>query len=97
MDIEKIEASQDFLIQVKRRTIELYNLVSKLNEKALISLQKLESQPFNLQRDAIKFQETGLFIKALSDITKQPILDDKGNLNSITKNIKAKYHYLEAK
>lgn len=97
VDIEKIKASQDFLIQVKRRTIELYDLVSKLNDRALVSLQKLESQPFDRQRDAVKFQETGLFIKALSEIMKQPVLDYKGKLNPVTKNIKAKYRYLEAK
>ncbi|MFS0517172.1 hypothetical protein ACEYW6_20985 [Nostoc sp. UIC 10607] len=94
VEIANIEAAQDFLLQVKRRTVELANLVCNLNNRAKSALQELEAQPFNRDRDASKFQEVALLIKALAEIMKIPILDHEGLLNSATLTIQAKYKTL---
>ena len=90
-EIAKIKAAQDFLQQIKNRTWELRDLVDQLNYRALESLQKLENKPFNLQQDVKEFQSLALLIKALSEIITIPILDNKGDLNYMTKKIQAKY------
>ncbi|MEH1940270.1 MAG: hypothetical protein V7L01_08660 [Nostoc sp.] len=94
VEIANIEAAQYFLLQVKRRTVELANLVCNLNNRAKSALQKLEAQPFNRDRDASKFQEVALLIKALAEIMKIPILDNQGLLNPSTLTIQAKYKTL---
>jgi|GEM_PF-828514 len=94
IEIANIEAAQDFLLQVKRRTVELANLVCNLNNRAKFALQELEAQPFDRDRDASKFQEVALLIKALAEIMKIPILDNKGMLNPVTLTIQTKYKTL---
>ncbi|MEH2288873.1 hypothetical protein [Nostoc sp.] len=94
VEIANIEAAQDFLLQVKRRTVELANLVCNLNNRAKSALQELEAQHFNRDRDASKFQEVALLIKALAEIMKIPILENEGLLNPVTLSIQAKYKTL---
>lgn len=94
IEIANIEAAQDFLLQVKRRIVELANLVCNLNNRAKSALQELEAQPFNRDRDARKFQEVALLVKALAEIMKTPVLDNKGYLNPATITIQAKYRTL---
>lgn len=93
-DIAKMEAAQDLLKQLQKRVIELNNLVENLNNRAVLSLNELESKPFVRDRDAGKFQQVGLLVKAMSEIMKTPILDNQGNLNPSTKNLQAKYSQL---
>ena len=93
--IAKIEAAKDFMKQVTRRIIELMNLVESLNKLAVISLDELESLPtFNKNRDASKFQQVALLMKALAEIMKTPVLDTEGQLNPVTGTIQAKYRTL---
>jgi hypothetical protein len=42
-------------------------------------------------RDAAKFQQVSLLIKALAEILKVPVLDANGNLNQETATLTAKY------
>jgi hypothetical protein len=93
-EIAKINAAKDFLQQVRRRITELSNLVKDVNHHAVLGLNELESQAFNSERDAAKFQQIMLLVKALVEIMKTPILDSEGNLNPITANITEKYGYL---
>jgi hypothetical protein len=90
-EIAKLDAFKDFLGQVQQRIIELTELVNSLNFKAIASLEELESKPFVPERDAEKFQQAALVIKALAEILKIPVLDDDGNLNHRTAGLKAKY------
>ena len=92
--ITEIEEAQDLLKQIKNRAIELKNLLEDLNIRAAIDLNELEYQPFNIDRDADKFQQVTLLMKAMSEIMKNPILDSVGNLNPATKNLREKYRYL---
>ncbi|MEP0801505.1 hypothetical protein [Funiculus sociatus] len=90
--IAKIKAAKDFMQQVKRRINELRNLLESLNNRAVLSLNELESQSsFDKNRDAGKFQQVALLVKALAEIMKTPVLDKEGHLNPATASIRAKY------
>jgi hypothetical protein len=90
-EIAKLDAFEDFLGQVQRRITELKDLVKTLNDRATDGLAELESKPFVRERDAAKFQQVALLIKALAEIMKTPVLDTEGNLNHATATLKAKY------
>lgn len=95
--IAKIAADNDLIRQVKRRIIELSNLVKSFNTYAVVALNEIESLPsFDTKRDASKFQQVALLVKALAEIIKTPILDSQGDLNPATATIQAKYRNLGA-
>lgn len=91
VEIAKIDAKKDFLQQVKRRLTELSDLVEDLNNRAVLVLNELDSQPFDADRDTRKFQQVVLLVKAVIEIMKTPVLDSEGNLNPASTTIKAKY------
>jgi hypothetical protein len=94
-EIAKIAAAKDLLGQVERRIIEMRDLVESLSDRAVLSLNELESQPaFDKNRDASKFQQVALLVTALVEIIKTPILDSQGDLNPATTTIQAKYRTL---
>jgi len=90
-EIATLDEAQDFLKRVQRRIDELSDLVTDLDNRAVLALNKLESRPFDKNRDAGKFQEVGLLIKALAEIMKAPVLDSQGKLNPVTDRIIEKY------
>lgn len=93
-EIAKLNTFKDFLEQVQRRITELRDLVNTLNDRAIEDLMELESNPFVRERDAAKFQQVALLVKALAEIMKTPVLDTEGNLNHATDTLKAKYRTL---
>ncbi|NJN59869.1 MAG: hypothetical protein HC879_21475 [Leptolyngbyaceae cyanobacterium SL_5_9] len=90
-EVAKLDAFEDFLGQVQRRITELKDLVKAIDDRASDGLTELESQPLVRERDAAKFQQVALLVKALAEIMKTPVLDAKGNLNQATATLKAKY------
>ncbi|WP_310410038.1 hypothetical protein [Chamaesiphon sp. OTE_8_metabat_110] len=90
-EIAKLDVFEDLLEQVQTRIRELKDLVKTLNNQAIDGLGELESKPFERDRDAVKFQQVALLIKALAEILKIPVLDNKGNLNQATAMLTAKY------
>jgi TolA-binding protein len=89
--IAKLKASEDFLEQVQRRIRELKRLVKLIDEKATNGLSELESKPFDFQKDAVKFQQVAILIKALSEIIKTPILNSEGKINTNLGKLTEKY------
>lgn len=93
--IAKIDAAKDFMQQVRRRITELKGVFECLNECTILGLQELESlASFDKNRDAKKFQQVALSVKALAEIMKTPVLDSEGQLNPATATIQAKYRTL---
>jgi hypothetical protein len=90
VEIAKLEAFEAFLKQVQRQIRELMSLINILNDKAVKSLAELEATPFELERDAKKFQQTALLVKALSEIMKTPVLSTGGSLNPSAATLKTK-------
>jgi len=96
-EIATIAAAKDLVGQVKRRITELSSLVESLNTYSVVALNEIESlQSFDTKRDASKFQQVALLVKALVEIIKTPILDNQGDLNPATATIQAKYRTLGA-
>lgn len=94
VEIAKLNEFADFLTQVQNRIKELQELVAFILERATYGLSELESRPFVLERDAEKFQQVAILIKALAEIIKTPILNSDGKLNPYTSQLKAKYRKL---
>lgn len=97
--ITKIEAVEDFLQQVRQRIHELGGLLESLNDLTIAGLDELESLPsfdISSNKDASKFQQVALLMKALAEIMKTPVLDSEGQLNPATATIRAKYRTLGA-
>ena len=94
IEIANIDTAKDCLIQVKQRIAELANLVYRLNNQANLALTDLESQKFNRERDAGKFQRVALLIRALAEILKTPVLNEEGQINIGTITILEKYRTL---
>ena len=91
-EVAKLEAARDFLGQVQRRISELTSLVEDLNTRAVLGLNELEFlQSFDKNRDARKFQQVALLVKALAEIMKTPVLDSEGQLNPVTATLQPKY------
>ncbi len=95
--IAKIEAVEDFLLQVRRRIGELEALLKSLNDLSLAGLNALEAKAtFDKTTDVKQFQQVALLVKALAEIMKTPVLDTQGQLNPATATIQAKYRTLGA-
>lgn len=52
---------------------------------------KQGSKKFDVAQDVLKFQQTALLIKALVEIIKTPVLDNRGNINSLSITVQEKY------
>ncbi|HEY9601825.1 MAG TPA: hypothetical protein V6C85_09460 [Allocoleopsis sp.] len=89
--IATIKVTKETLQQIEQRIRELGRLVEKLESRANIALDELESKPFDRHRDADKFNQVRLLVKALADIVKTPILNSEGTLNLGTVTILEKY------
>jgi hypothetical protein len=93
--IANIETAQDFMAQVRRRINELQSLLESINKRTVLALNELDSlASFDKERDAIKFQQVALLVKALAEIMKTPVLNKESQLNPVTTNIQAKYRTL---
>lgn len=92
--IADIELTKDYCIQIKQRINELATLVCRLNKQAELALTELESQEFDRERDASKFQKVALLIRAIAEILKTPVLNEEGKINIGTITILEKYRTL---
>lgn len=95
--IAEINLAKDFSQQVKRRITELRGVFESINTRAVTSLDELESQPFDSNRDAEKFQQVAILMKGLVEILKTPVLNGEGKLNIGTVTILEKYRNLPGK
>ena len=82
-EIAKLNAFEDFLGHVQRRIIELKQLVTNLNDRAIHGLTAIESRNFSYERDAEKLQQVTLLIKTLAEVMKTPVLEANGNLGGV--------------
>jgi hypothetical protein len=94
--VERINTSIAFLQRVETRIREVGIQVKKLESRAIVCLDELETGQFNRnsKEDAAKFQQALLLVTALVEISKNPILDHQENPNSIVMNVQAKYRKL---
>lgn len=92
--IAEINAAKDYSKKIKQRITELRCVFESLYTRAVLGLDELESQPFDSQRDAEKFQQMGILMKGIVEILKTPILNSEGKLNLGAVTILEKYRNL---
>ncbi len=91
VEIDRIVEVENLLLKVHDRICDLYNLVNELDDKAIDILNQLESKSFDLNRDAVKFQQLTFLLKAVVEIMKAPVLSSNGKLNPGTKILVVKF------
>ena len=91
-----IETKKVFLQQVEIRIKELDELLLKFTDHAILRLIELERSSFDSDRDADRFQQLMLFIKALQEVSTTPILEanEDNRINPAIESIKVKYSEL---
>jgi hypothetical protein len=95
--ITEINVAKDHSQKVKQRMTELKGVLESINTHAVEGLNELESQLFDSERDAEKFQQVGILIKGLIEILKTPVLNSEGKLNLGTVKVLEKYRILPGK
>jgi hypothetical protein len=82
---------KDFFRQVKRQIKKLKYFATTLSNKDIEGSTEAETKPFEDEFNAEKFQQVALLIKALTEIMRTPVLDNGGDLNQATAQLKEKY------
>ena len=94
--IADMKLAKDFAKQVRQRITELRGVFESMNTRAVEGLSQLESQPFDV-RGYEKFQQVGLLMKGLVEMSKTPVLNNDGKLNLGTVQVLEKYRILPGK
>jgi hypothetical protein len=98
VEISKLRALVAYFELVKARITELEHLLLTLNLKAIKLMNEIESHldqhGFDIENDSHLIQSLLLIIKALADMLRTPILDNEGNLNPLSAQLKIKYRSL---
>ncbi|MBD8868783.1 hypothetical protein [Nocardioides donggukensis] len=79
------------LTAVDSRTEELADLLSQLAARAVESLDLLESETFDPEKHAARFQRTLNLVMAVRDVAATPVVDGAGELNDKTDGLQVKY------
>ena len=82
--IIQIHSATSFLKQVEKRITDLSNIVRSLDNRIIQILNKLESKPFDYNKNINSLKWLVTLVKTLEKIQKTPLLDKKGNLNPAT-------------
>jgi len=98
VEISKLRALVAYFELVKARINELEHLLLTLNHKAIKLMNEIESHVdqhgFSIEKDGHLIQALLLIIKALADMLRTPVLDQEGNLNPLSAQLKIKYQSL---
>jgi len=82
--IIQIHSAKSFLKQVEKRITDLSSIVRSLDNRIIQILNKLESKPFDYNKNINSLKWLVTLVKTLEKIQKTPLLDKKGNLNPAT-------------
>ena len=96
VDIEckKLEEIQKYMDKIIERINELYSLATELSKRANLMISRLNSKIDKMEftPSFIKqFQQALLFVKALADLMRTPILNEKGKLTVGSKQLIVRY------
>ncbi|WP_024796559.1 hypothetical protein [Tomitella biformata] len=89
--IAELAATDAKLAAVDDRAEELSSLLQKLTARAVSALDLLESEPFEPQAHAPRFQRTMVLVVAVRDLAATPVIDDSGDLSEESSNLTIKY------
>jgi hypothetical protein len=82
------------LAAVSARVEELSSLLSKLTARAVDALDVLESETFDAQAHAPRFQQALTLVMAVRDVAATPVIDGSGELDERSGNLTVKYRVM---
>lgn len=89
--IAELDETDARLDAVDARTNELRSLLRGLSKRAVEALDLLESEPFDAQAHAERFQHALALVLAVRDVAATPIIDAEGELSERSANLTVKY------
>ena len=91
MAIAELDETDARLDAVDSRANELKSLLAGLTTRAVEALDLLESEPFDAEAHAARFQHALALVLAVRDVAATPIIDSDGELNERSANLTVKY------
>ena len=90
--IAELDKTDTHLDAVDDRAAELSDLLGKLTERAVAAMDLLESEPFEPQLHAARFQQAITLVVAVRDVAAAPIINaDSGEISEQSANLTVKY------
>lgn len=90
--IAELDETDGRLDAVDRRVSELSDLLSKLTKRSVDAIDLLESEPFDAQVHAARFQHAITLVMAVRDVASAPIIEPaSGELSERSANLTVKY------
>ena len=90
--IAELDKTDTHLDAVDDRAAELKDLLGKLTERAVAAMDLLESEPFEPQLHAARFQQAITLVVAVRDVAAAPIINaDSGEISEQSANLTVKY------
>jgi hypothetical protein len=89
--IAEMEQTDTQLAAVDARAEELSSVLQRLTERAVAALDLLESEPFDAQVHARRFQQALTLVMAVRDVAAAPVIDTSGELTEQSANLIVKY------
>ncbi len=91
---EELGVTEAQLTAIDRRVDELSSVLGKITGRAVVALDVLESEPFELPKHAEHFQRAMRLVVAVRDIAAAPIIDDAGDLTKESVDLTVKYQLM---
>lgn len=89
--IAEMDQTDAQLAAVDARADELSSLLQRLTARAVAALDLLESEPFDAQVHAPRFQQALNLVMAVRDVAAAPVIDASGELTERSANLIVKY------
>ncbi|MGB3520650.1 MAG: hypothetical protein WBA50_04160 [Mycobacterium sp.] len=87
----KLDELAAVLEAVRSRVGEVSSVLNALAERGIAALDRLESEPFDPQKHAERFQKAIVLALAVRDMVAVPVVDEDGELSDESSNMKVKY------
>jgi len=92
--VAQTEASWTVMAGIKQRVLELQNITSELEERAIAQLHKLDPYIDHFDNSDMAqvqlFQQAAIMVKSMSELAQVSVLDEDGNLNEQANIVAAK-------
>jgi hypothetical protein len=89
--IAELDEFDSKLSAVDTRVLELRSVLKGLRERAVAALDELESEPFEAEVHAARFQRAMTLAMAVRDVVAAPIIDESGDLTEESAELTVKY------
>lgn len=91
VELESMSAQRSRLGHVRKRVNELSDLLTELSRRAVDAMDALESEAFDADRHADRFQHALNLVLAVRDVAATPVVDGDGELTDRSTDLSIKY------